>query len=54
MGEIEDINYMFNSKEIEKIWYIFFCLVDSIFLSVDVSYGKKTIYAIGRNNDVNM
>ena len=41
MDEIETTNYKFNSEEIEDIWYIFFCLTDSTFSSVEVSYGKK-------------
>ncbi len=55
MDDIEDTNYKFNSQDIENIWYIFFCLADSTFSSVYVSYGKKrTIYVIRRDNDVNM
>lgn len=55
MDDIEDTNYKFYSQDIENIWYIFFCLADSAFSSVDVSYGKKrTIYVIRRDNDVNM
>lgn len=54
MDDIEDTNYKFNSQDIENIWYIFVCLADSTFSSVDVSYGKKTIYVIRRDNDVNM
>lgn len=46
MGEMEDTNYKFNSKEIENIWYIFFCLADSTFSSVDVSYGEKGPYML--------
>ncbi len=53
MDNIEDTNYKFNSQDIENIWYIFF-LADSTFSSVDVSYGKRTIYVIWRDNDVNM
>lgn len=41
MDEIEDTNYKFKSQEIENIWYIFFCLSDATFSSVDVSYGKR-------------
>ncbi len=41
MDDIEDTNYKFNSQDIENIWYIFFCLADSTFSSVDVSYGKE-------------
>lgn len=41
MDDIEDTNYKFYSQDIENIWYIFFCLADSAFSSVDVSYGKK-------------
>lgn len=41
MDDIEDTNYKFNSQDIENIWYIFFCLADSTFSSVEVSYGKK-------------
>lgn len=54
MDDIEDTNYKFNSQDIENIWYIFVCLADSTFSSVDVSYGKRTIYVIRRDNDVNM
>ena len=54
MDDIEDTNYKFYSQDIENIWYIFFCLADSAFSSVDVSYGKKNIYVIRRDNDVNM
>ena len=39
-------NYKFNSEEIEDIWYIFFCLTDSTFSSVEVSYGKKGLYML--------
>ena len=46
MDDIEDTNYKFNSQDIEKIWYIFFCLADSTFSSVDVSYGKKGPYML--------
>lgn len=46
MDKIEDTNYKFNSKEIENIWYIFICLSDSIFSSVDVSYGKRGPYVL--------
>ena len=46
MDDIEDTNYKFNSQDIEKIWYIFFCLADSTFSSVDVSYGKKGPYIL--------
>ena len=41
MDDIEDTNYQFHSQDIENIWYIFFCLADSAFSSVDASYGKK-------------
>ena len=46
MGEMEDTNYKFNSQDIENIWYIFFCLADSTFSSVEVSYGKKGPYML--------
>lgn len=46
MDDIEDTNYKFNSQDIENIWYIFFCLADSTFSSVDVSYGKKGPYML--------
>ena len=46
MDEIGDTNYKFNSKEIENIWDIFFCLADSTFSSVDMSYGKKGPYML--------
>ena len=46
MDNIEDTNYKFNSQDIENIWYIFFCLADSTFSSVDVSYGKKGPYML--------
>lgn len=46
MDEIETTNYKFNSEEIEDIWYIFFCLTDSTFSSVEVSYGKKGLYML--------
>lgn len=55
MDEIEGTNYKFKSQEIENIWYIFFCLSDATFSSVDVSYGKRGgICVIRRNNDVNL
>ena len=54
MDDIEDTNYKFYSQDIENIWYIFFCLADSAFSSVDASMEKKTIYVIWRDNDVNM
>ena len=41
MDNIENANYKFNSQEIENIWYIFFCLSDSTFSMIDVSYGKN-------------
>ena len=46
MDDIEDTNYKFHSPNIENIWYIFFCLADSAFSSVDVSYGKKGPYML--------
>ena len=46
MDDIEDTNYKFHSQDIENIWYIFFCLADSAFSSVDVSYGKKGPYML--------
>ena len=46
MDDIEDTNYKFYSQDIENIWYIFFCLADSAFSSVDVSYGKKGPYML--------
>lgn len=46
MDDIEDTNYKFNSQDIENIWYIFFCLADSTFSSVYVSYGKKGPYML--------
>ena len=46
MEDIEDTNYKFNSQDIENIWYIFFCLADSTFSSVDVSYGKNGPYMV--------
>ena len=46
MDEIENANYRFKSEEIENIWYIFFCLSDSTFSSVDVSYGKRGMYIL--------
>lgn len=46
MDEIETTNYKFNFEEIEDIWYIFFCLTDSTFSSVEVSYGKKGLYML--------
>lgn len=46
MDDIEDTNYKFNFQDIENIWYIFFCLADSTFSSVYVSYGKKGPYML--------
>lgn len=46
MGEIEGTNYKFKFKEIENIWYIFFCLSEASFSSVDVSYGKRGTYML--------
>lgn len=46
MNEIKDSNYKFNFKEIENIWYIFICLSDSTFSSVNVSYGKRGSYVL--------
>ena len=46
MDDIEDTNYKFNSQDIENIWYIFFCLADSTFSSVEVSCGKKGPYML--------
>ena len=54
MGEMEDTNYKFNSQDIENIWYIFFCLADSTFSSVEVSYGKKGPYMLSGETMMSM
>lgn len=49
MGEIEGTNYKFKFKEIENIWYIFFCLSEASFSSVDTIMHTFTIGAIVRH-----
>lgn len=39
-------NYEFKYDAIEDIWYIFFCLSDTTFSSIELSVGKKENYVI--------
>lgn len=43
---LENANYKFNYHEIEDIWHIFFCLSDTTFSSIELSYGKKGAYIL--------
>lgn len=43
---LEDANYKFNYHDIENVWYIFFCLSDTTFSSIELSYGKKGAYIL--------
>lgn len=43
---LEDVNYKFNYHDIEDIWHIFFCLSDTTFSSIELSYGKKGAYIL--------
>lgn len=38
---IENNNYKFHYTELEDIYHIFFCLSDTTFSSMELSYGKK-------------
>ena len=41
MNDIAEINYKFHNHDIENIWYIFFCLSDTTFAPIELSYGRK-------------
>lgn len=44
--EIGNENYKFKYQAIEDIWHIFFCLSDTTFSSIELSYGEKGHYGI--------
>lgn len=46
MDDIAEINYKFHNHDIENIWYIFFCLSDTTFSSIELSYGRKGPYML--------
>lgn len=46
MDDIAEINYKFHNHDIENIWYIFFCLSDTTFSSIELSYGKSGAYVL--------
>ena len=46
MNDIAEINYKFHNHDIENIWYIFFCLSDTTFSSIELSYGRKGPYML--------
>lgn len=46
MDDIAEINYKFDNHDIENIWYIFFCLSDTTFSSIELSYGRKGPYML--------
>lgn len=46
MDDIAEINYKFHNHDIENIWHIFFCLSDTTFSSIELSYGKSGAYVL--------
>ena len=46
MDDIAEINCKFHNYDIENIWYIFFCLSDTTFSSIELSYGKSGVYVL--------
>ena len=46
MDDIAEINYKFHNHDIENIWHIFFCLSDTTFSSIELSYGRKGPYML--------
>ena len=44
--DFKNENYEFKYNAIEDIWYIFFCLSDTTFSSIELSVGKKGKYVI--------
>lgn len=46
MDNIAEMNYKFHNHDIENIWHIFFCLSDTTFSSIELSYGKSGAYVL--------